>query len=96
MSYPHAVRGAWLRRCCRNEIHRHASRTNYLIPAEGFELECHDCLDRLRWSVGAWEHVPSRIEREASPDVTAARHIEADRVTHGKFSQLLAKLKRQL
>lgn len=88
-----SVRGPWLRRCCRNELHRHASRTNSLIPVEGFELECSHCLSRLKWALGAWELVVPLYLQESEPEATAARHVRADEITYGRFSIELAKLK---
>lgn len=88
-----SVRGPWLRRCCRNELHRHASRTNALIPVDGFELECAHCLSRLRWGLGAWELVTPLYLRESEPEATAARHERADQITHGRFSREMARLK---
>lgn len=87
-----SVRGPWLRRCCRNEIHRHAARTNCLIPVDGFELECAHCLSRIRWSLGAWEWIEPLYLKESHADATAARHARAEDITRGKFSLALAKL----
>lgn len=78
-----------LLRCCRNEIHRHAARTNCELPAEGTTLECSYCLMQLVWFAGAWTTV---IHKQASPEATAIRHTEADRVTGGKFSRYVQRM----
>lgn len=73
-----------IRRCCRHEIHRYTSMTDYRQPAEGTIIQCADCLRCLRWTTGAWTPIS---DIDAPPAADAARDARADQITWGRFSK---------